>query len=62
MSSEAKEKLMAHDESYLFREAMRQFGQALASNCLATSKLKERVTTEDVTQETCRQHKEVERL
>jgi len=53
---------MTHDERYLFREAMRQFGQALATSCLATFKLKERVAAEDVrAQETSRLHKEVKR-
>jgi len=61
--NEEKEKLIAHDESYLFREAMRQFGQALTTNCLATSKLKERMATKGVkAQETSRLHKELERL
>jgi len=54
---------MAHDESHLFREAMRQFDQALATNCLATTRLKERVAAEDEqAQEISRLHKEVERL
>ena len=58
-----RKKLMAHDESHLFREAMRQFDQALATNCLATTRLKERVAAEDEqAQEISRLHKEVERL
>jgi len=38
---------MAHDENHLFREAMRQFSQALATSCLATTRLKERMAAED---------------
>jgi len=58
-----KEKLMAHDESHLFCEAMRLFGQAHATSCLAISKLKDRVVAEDIrVRETSKLHKEVERL
>ena len=42
---------------------MRKFGQTLTTSCLATSKMKERVTVEDTrAQETSKLHKEVERL
>jgi len=39
---------MTHDEGHLIREAIRRFGQALATSCLADTKIKERATAEDL--------------
>jgi len=38
---EERERLMAHDENHLIREAIRQFFRALATSCLAARKMKE---------------------
>jgi len=40
LRAEEKEKLMAHDENHLVREAIRKFGQVLATCCLAAAKMK----------------------
>jgi len=37
--SKEKERLMAHDKNHLVREAIRQFSQALATSCLAATKM-----------------------
>jgi len=52
---------MAHDEGFMIREPIRKFGQALATSCLADSKIKERVAVENLrAQETAKLRKEVE--
>ena len=54
---------MTHDEGHLIREAIRRFGQALATSCLADTKIKERATAEDLkAQQTFKLRKEVENM
>ena len=48
LPAEEKKRLMAHDENHLVREVIRQFGQALATSCLATAKMKERKVAKDL--------------
>jgi len=48
LRTEEREKLMTRDESYLIREAIRQFGQALAISCLTASKVNKRITAEEL--------------
>ena len=38
---------MAHDEDQLYRDAMKQIGQAFAMGCLAISKTRARKVAED---------------
>ena len=45
---EEMEKLVTHDEGHLIREAIRRFGQALATTCLATTKIKERAVAKNL--------------
>jgi len=53
---------MTHYEGHLICDAIRRFGQAFATSCLVTTKIKERATTEDLrAQETSNLCKEVEK-
>ena len=48
LPAEERERLMAHDENHLVREAKRQFGQTFATSCLAATKMKERKAIEEL--------------
>ena len=63
LPTEERERLMTHDENHLVREAIRQFGQALARSCLTATKMKERKAAEDLkAQEISELRKEMEHL
>jgi len=47
LPSEDKDRLIAHDEDHLLRDAMKQFGQAFAMGCLVVSKKRDRRATLD---------------
>jgi len=63
LPNEGRERLMAYDETHLVREAIIQFGQALTTSFLATTKMKDQRATEDLkAQEIAEMRKEIERL
>jgi len=47
LPSNYKDRLMAHNEDQLYRDAMKQIGQAFAMGCLAISKTRARKATKD---------------
>jgi len=54
---------MVHDEDYLLRDTMKQFGQAFAMGCLVITKARDRKAAEDQrVKDNVELQKEVERL
>ena len=63
LSSKDKARLMVHNEDYLLRDTMKQFGQAFAMGCLVIAKARDRKVAEDQrVKENVKFQKEVERL
>ena len=63
LPAEERERLMAYDKIHFAHEAIRKFGQALATICLVATKMKERKATKDLkAQKISKLRKEMEHL